>query len=176
MNVNVWGPGAWTFLHSITFNYPDTPTDMDKQVTRDFFHSLKYVLPCSWCRSHYRDAIEKELPIEPNLGNQDRLSRWLVALHNSVNVRLGKPVLTYEAVKEKYDSMKGMCSGLVGSASSPSCEEVCSTTAVKATQKQSVLLYIIIGLLVLLLVVLGAHYLCRKKHGSSNYFFKNLDV
>ena len=28
MEPNIWGPGAWTFLHSITFQYPENPTDL----------------------------------------------------------------------------------------------------------------------------------------------------
>ena len=26
MEPNIWGPGAWTFLHSITFQYPENPS------------------------------------------------------------------------------------------------------------------------------------------------------
>ena len=35
-NNNVWGPAAWTFLHTITFNYPDNPTNQDKQYYFNF--------------------------------------------------------------------------------------------------------------------------------------------
>ena len=37
MNVNKWGPGGWDFLHSITFNYPLEPNDLDKKIYSDFF-------------------------------------------------------------------------------------------------------------------------------------------
>ena len=44
MNPNIWGPGAWTFLHSVTLNYPDTPSQQDKNEYADFFKSLAIFL------------------------------------------------------------------------------------------------------------------------------------
>ena len=38
MNVNEWGPGGWTFLHTITFNYPLDPTNEDKERYRNFLN------------------------------------------------------------------------------------------------------------------------------------------
>ena len=29
-NNKIWGPPAWTFLHTITFNYPENPTNREK--------------------------------------------------------------------------------------------------------------------------------------------------
>ena len=31
----IWGPGAWEFLHSVTFGYPVSPTDEQKQYYKD---------------------------------------------------------------------------------------------------------------------------------------------
>ena len=39
MNPEVWGPPAWTFLHSITLAYPDNPSDIDKSNYENFFSS-----------------------------------------------------------------------------------------------------------------------------------------
>ena len=30
MNPNIWGESAWLFLHTITLNYPENPTFLDK--------------------------------------------------------------------------------------------------------------------------------------------------
>ena len=35
MHPELWGPGAWKFLHSITFNYPKEPTSRDKNITQN---------------------------------------------------------------------------------------------------------------------------------------------
>lgn len=96
-----WGPKLWYSLHIITFNYPDNPTFSDKQNYENFFTSLQYVIPCSLCRQHYRDHLEKN-PIKPHLENKISLSKWLVEIHNEVNIMLGKPTLTFEEVVKLY--------------------------------------------------------------------------
>ena len=53
MNVNEWGPGGWTFLHTITFNYPLNPDLEDKKKYKGFFESVKKMLPCKYCRNSF---------------------------------------------------------------------------------------------------------------------------
>jgi hypothetical protein len=149
---NFWGPPLWSTLHTISFDYPNNPTEEEKNNYRNFFHALKYVLPCGTCREHYGKGIEKTYPIEPALKNRDSLSRWLVNFHNVVNKRLNKPVVTYESVKEKYDALSGKCSTTVCGPKEPPC----------ARRKTDNLLYVTI---MLLLVVIGMsiYYLPRMK-------------
>ena len=58
-NNNIWGPPAWTFLHTVTYNYPENPTDNDKRNFYNFFMSLQHVLPCNKCKAHYQQNIQK---------------------------------------------------------------------------------------------------------------------
>ena len=37
MEPSKWGSQAWTFLHAITYVYPENPTDTDKKSYYDFF-------------------------------------------------------------------------------------------------------------------------------------------
>ena len=37
MKKNFWGPSGWLFLHSVTFQYPDNPSDEDKYNYKVFF-------------------------------------------------------------------------------------------------------------------------------------------
>ena len=76
MEPNIWGPPAWLFLHSITFNYPKNPSENDKNNYNTFFNSLKYVIPCPICKEHYAKNLLK-LPIR--LNTRDDLIRWLGA-------------------------------------------------------------------------------------------------
>ena len=101
MHPELWGPGAWKFLHSITFNYPKAPTSRDKEYHANFFNSLQNVIPCEKCAYHYYEHI-KDDPIEPALESRDTLVRWLIKIHNKVNEDLGKPQYTYEQVIEEY--------------------------------------------------------------------------
>ena len=59
MNPKIWGPHAWIFLHSVSFSYPDDPTEEDKKEYKKFFESLQYVLPCDTCKYNYKKKIKK---------------------------------------------------------------------------------------------------------------------
>jgi hypothetical protein len=101
MDPNIWGPKAWFFLHTITFNYPEEPTEKDKIIYSSFFNSLTNVLPCSVCANHYKENILKH-PIEKHLDTKDDLVKWLIMLHNEVNKSNSKPTLTVDEVMEYY--------------------------------------------------------------------------
>lgn len=102
MEPNIWGPGAWTFLHSITFQYPETPSDIEKQKYYVFFNSLKNVLPCPICRGHYESNLET-LPIR--LDTRQDLIEWLIDVHNEVNRMNNKKIYSYNEVYEIYNEM-----------------------------------------------------------------------
>lgn len=84
-----WGPVFWPTLHTITFYYPDSPTQDEMNAARDLFTSLVYLLPCDECCEHYAELL-KQFPVEPALVGRQELSLWLYDLHNMVNERLGK--------------------------------------------------------------------------------------
>ena len=96
-----WGPSAWKFLHTITFNYPDNPTLTQKRNVEELFLSLIHLLPCDECSEHYKKEISENFP---DSRSKSALSSWLVNLHNKVNIRLNKPTMTYEAAKVLYTS------------------------------------------------------------------------
>jgi len=104
MDPNVWGPHGWQFLHSITLAYPDNPTDNDKQNHLQFFDSLKYILPCDKCKNHYAQTL-MTYPIENHLENKESLFRWLVDVHNRVNIDNNKREYSYDEVTEIYEKM-----------------------------------------------------------------------
>jgi len=101
-NNNIWGPPAWTFLHTITFNYPDNPTNQDKQNYFNFFNSLKHVLPCNKCKEHYK---ENSIELKNNLNSKDDLVKWLIDIHNEVNKKNGKKIWSYPEVYNKYQNL-----------------------------------------------------------------------
>ncbi len=98
---DVWGPPGWKFIHFITMGYPNYPTESIKKKYYDYFHSLKNVIPCSICASHFAENLE-ELPLDDNvLSSRENLVRWGINIHNIVNKKNGKKVYTFEeGIKE----------------------------------------------------------------------------
>lgn len=104
MDPKIWGPGAWLFLHSITLNYPNSPTQVEKKIYSDFFNLLGQVLPCSACREHYHKN-NNNLPVQFNLDSKEALVKWLVEIHNKVNLLNDKPTITYDEFIKIYKDL-----------------------------------------------------------------------
>jgi hypothetical protein len=101
MKNSQWGPAAWLFLHSVTFQYPENPTDQDKNNYKIFFDSLQNILPCPNCREHYQKNL-KENPM--NLESRESLIKWVIDLHNAVNKKNSKKEYSYDEVNDLYQS------------------------------------------------------------------------
>lgn len=103
--VELWGPGAWKFLHAISFAYPAAPDDLMVQQFSAFFRNLPFVIPCPACGEHchsYFQSHAEEFAIAMRSG--PALQRFLVDLHNDVNKRRSPPVppMPFETVRQIY--------------------------------------------------------------------------
>lgn len=101
MNKNIWGPSGWLFMHSISFQYPENPTEEDKNNYRVFFESLKNTIPCPKCREHYSENL-KQKPIQ--LNTRDELIQWVIDIHNEVNEKNSKKIYSRQEVEKLYSS------------------------------------------------------------------------
>ena len=101
MDPTVWGPKMWFTLHTITFNYPEIPSNHHKKVYSDFFNMLKYIIPCEVCSKHYAQHLINN-PILTSLDSKEKLVKWLINVHNDVNRSLGKKVYSYDEVVDIY--------------------------------------------------------------------------
>lgn len=104
MDPKIWGPNFWYILHIITFTYPSEPTENDKTMYHDFFHILKHIIPCEECKKHYTKYIS-QYPITPHLDSKANLIKWLIQVHNFVNVSLGKPIYEPSEVLTLYSNL-----------------------------------------------------------------------
>ena len=104
MDARIWGPHAWFFLHSVTFSYPDNPSEKDKRDLYNFFQSVSNILPCTICKNHFRENLEK-YPIENFLYNREALVNWLIDIHNIVNRKLGKPMVDNKEIIDRYNNL-----------------------------------------------------------------------
>lgn len=151
MDVRLWGPSAWETMHAVTFVYPEQkPTDEEKEAMSRYFYASTDVLPCYRCRKHFKELLMTHR-LEDNLENRDQLTRWLVARHNDVNQRLGKPIVSYDFVKSKFDDYRNKCNYL-------DVKDTPTISIEKKSRKKStieiVLIWIVVGLIILLLVSL----------------------
>jgi len=110
MLTKVWGPSLWHYLHTMSFNYPTKPTKCDKKYYKRFMHTLKYVLPCRYCRENYKKNL-KALPLNQEVfKSRSSFSRYMYRLHEHVNKMLGKTSnLTYKKVRDRYEHFRARC-------------------------------------------------------------------
>lgn len=106
----VWGPMMWSYLHTMSFNYPVTPTAQDKKHYKDFMVSLQYVLPCKYCRMNLANNYKKNPIKECHMKNRETFSKYVYDLHETVNRMLKKNVrLTYCEVRDRYENFRARC-------------------------------------------------------------------
>lgn len=110
MVTKIWGPMIWMSLHTMSFNYPENPTPEDKRHYRDFIYSLRYVLPCKYCRINLKKNF-KQKPLQMcHMKNRESFSRYIYELHELVNKMLDKKSnLTYCDVRERYEHFRSRC-------------------------------------------------------------------
>ena len=111
MLTTVWGPMIWSYLHCMSFNYPNNPTNKDKKHYRDFVLNLQNVLPCGKCRNNLKNNL-KRMPLTMSvMSSRDTFSRYVYNLHEVVNKMLGKKSnLTYEEIRETFEHFRARCS------------------------------------------------------------------
>ena len=110
MLTTVWGPSMWHYLHTMSFNYPVTPTAADKKHYRNFILNMQNVLPCRHCRENLKRNLKAHPLRMCDMKNRDRFSRWVYKLHETVNKMLGKKSgLSYCDVRERYEHFRSRC-------------------------------------------------------------------
>lgn len=98
----LWGKHFWATVHYITISYPNNPTKEEKENIKNFFELLKVILPCANCRLHYINNL-KITPLTDNILNSKyKLIEWAVNMHNEVNNRMGKKIMSVEDAIDMY--------------------------------------------------------------------------
>ena len=96
----------WNILHLIGYLYPEHPTHFQKiQIEILFEYMQKGGIPCSTCTTEFRKFL-KENNLHQICRNRTNLKKFMIDLHNYVNVNLRKEVLDYAQVDELYSDLK----------------------------------------------------------------------
>ena len=99
----IWGPHLWNFLHYSATNYPEHPSKQQIQEMITWLCSLPVAIPCPDCSGHYKKYIEENKSKMVDIcSSRDKLFNFLVDIHNKVNVRNGKRVVSYEEARNLY--------------------------------------------------------------------------
>lgn len=104
MDPTVWGPGLWTFMHTLSFSYPVKPTKEEQQNMYLFFNNLKEVIPCDICKNHYIQFM-KNNNITNSLNTRNDLIEWVLKCHNNVNIKNNKPTWSKDKLIKHYNNL-----------------------------------------------------------------------
>lgn len=56
------GRSTWTTFHTMAANYPNDPTDADKEHAQWYIESIAKLYPCTLCREHFERYISIRPP------------------------------------------------------------------------------------------------------------------
>ncbi|CAH0398567.1 unnamed protein product [Chilo suppressalis] len=93
------GRSTWGFLHSMASYYPDKPTRREAEDMSKFFNIFSKFYPCEPCALDFQEDIKKN---PPRTDSKDHLAKWLCERHNTVNLKLGKPLFDCSKIHERW--------------------------------------------------------------------------
>ena len=105
MQSDKWGGRAWEFYHTVTFNYPISPTIEDQRNIKGMFDFLGPNLPCSICKDSFT-FFYKYIPIDDFITDRYGVVYWLYYLHTLVNHKLNKQNLSFSQTIRKYEALR----------------------------------------------------------------------
>jgi len=105
MQTSKWGPSAWNYLHTLTFNYPENPSNENKKYYYELFNNLQFTLPCKYCRDSY-SIFFKYININDFLGDRMGITYWLYTIHNIINLKLNKKKVKFIDVVDYYEKTR----------------------------------------------------------------------
>lgn len=105
METTVWGPQAWGLLHTICFNYPKKPSNIEKKNLKNYIKYFNENIPCPNCKSSFKE-IYSRLPVNKFLNNNYGTFLWSYLVHDLVNQKLNKKSEDFEKIVEYYISLQ----------------------------------------------------------------------
>ena len=100
MNAVIWGPSTWHLLHQIVENY----SPLLHSSYQALVYSLAACLPCKICRNNFvLKIVENPFPCKKT---KVVLRKWLIEIHNQVNIDNNKPRLSYKRALEQIKKQR----------------------------------------------------------------------
>jgi len=103
-NPTFWGPHLWTYMHYSAANYPKEPTLDEIEHMKQWLRTLPVTIPCDTCKKHYSEYIQQHNDeLESACHTRTTLFNFLVDIHNQVNQRHNKPIMSYTDAQHKFN-------------------------------------------------------------------------
>jgi hypothetical protein len=97
----IWGPKFWFFLHTISLCYPNYPNAVTKKKYYELIQNLPLFLPIEEVASNFSKLLDT-YPIQPYLDNKESFIKWVWFIHNKINEKLEKPIISLNDFYIKY--------------------------------------------------------------------------
>jgi hypothetical protein len=101
LDSKIWGPHYWFFLHTAAMTYPVTPNDTVKKKFYEFIQNFPLFIPDPKISASFTTILDT-YPVSPYLDSKDSLVRWTHFIHNKVNKKLEKDVISIEKFYTSY--------------------------------------------------------------------------
>jgi hypothetical protein len=82
-------------------NYPNYPNSVTKKKYYDFVQNIPMFLPVEEISTYFSKLLN-DYPVQPYLDNRESFIKWFWFIHNKVNEKLEKPVITLNEFYSKY--------------------------------------------------------------------------
>lgn len=102
MSYKEWGNATWYLFHGLAHKLKPEYNDFSKELITCFYNICNN-LPCDYCSNHAMHVMKK-CNIQ-NINTKEKLKDIIWQLHNIVNIRLKKPILTKEERDELYNKI-----------------------------------------------------------------------
>jgi hypothetical protein len=101
LDPKVWGPHYWFFLHTVAISYPVYPNAVTKKKYYDLIQNLPLFIPIESISSDFSRLLD-QYPVQPYLDNRESFVRWTWFIHNKINEKLEKPLISLNEFYIKY--------------------------------------------------------------------------
>ena len=101
LDPKIWGPHYWFFLHTVTLCYPLRPNAVTKKKYYEFVNNIPLFIPNENLSSEFSKLLD-EYPVSPYLDTRETFVKWMHFMHNKINMKLEKPVVSLSEFYVKY--------------------------------------------------------------------------
>lgn len=100
----IWGPHYWFFLNTVAMTYPNFPNKVTKKKYYDFIMNFPLFIPIPDIAKQFSEILDK-YPITPYLDSRESFIKWVVFIHNKINIMLNKNTINYNEFLNSYISL-----------------------------------------------------------------------